>query len=182
MNPSVFRPLEYTMRKIILNVAVSLDGYLAGPNGEYDWCLTDADYGMTAFLNSVDATIMGARSYRLLLEYGPPYPEFTNFVFSRSEKSAAFPNVKLLSGDIPALVRDLKKEDGKNIWLFGGAEIIGILAEHDLIDEYMLSVHPVSLGGGLPLFGKSGRRKYFERVDSIAYPSGLVQLIYKNQG
>lgn len=60
------------MRKIILNLAVSLDGYIAGPNGEYDWCLTDADYGMTDFLNSVDVTLMGGKSYRLLLEYGQP--------------------------------------------------------------------------------------------------------------
>ncbi|MBA4053794.1 MAG: dihydrofolate reductase [Marivirga sp.] len=167
------------MRKIILNLAVSLDGYIAGPNGEYDWCLTDADYGMTDFLSSVDATLMGGKSYRLLLEYGPPYPEFINYVFTRTEKSSPYTNVELLSNDIPSFVTKLKKKDGKNIWLFGGAEIIHILRTHDLIDELILSVHPVLLGDGLSLFKKLKARKQFKLVDSITYPSGLVQITYK---
>jgi dihydrofolate reductase len=62
------------MRKVILNLAVTLDGLIAGPNGEYDWCFTDADYGMTDFLNSIDATLMGGKSYRIVTEYGPPIP------------------------------------------------------------------------------------------------------------
>ena len=167
------------MRKIILNLAVSLDGYIAGPNGEYDWCLTDADYGMTDFLSSVDSTLMGGNSYRLLLEYGPPYPEFTNYVFSRTEKSSPYSNVKLIADNISAFVSELKQTDGKKIWLFGGAEIIHILLENNLVDELMLSVHPVLLGDGLRLFGKLNERMHFTLVESITYPSGLVQMIYR---
>jgi dihydrofolate reductase len=167
------------MRKIILNLAVSLDGYIAGPNGEYDWCLTDADYGMTDFLSSVDSTLMGGNSYRLLLEYGPPYPEFTNYVFTRTEKSSAYSNVELISDNIPAFVSKLKQTHGKKIWLFGGAEIIHILLENNLVDELMLSVHPVLLGDGLRLFGKLKERMHFTLVDSITFPSGLVQMIYR---
>lgn len=157
-----------------------MDGFIAGPNGEYDWCLTDADYGMTDFLSSVDSTLMGGNSYRLLLEYGPPYPGFTNYVFTRTEKSSRYPNVKLISDhNIPVFVSELRQTDGKDIWLFGGAEIIHILLENDLIDELLLSVHPVLLGDGLRLFGKLNERRHFTLVDSISYRSGLVHLIYK---
>ncbi|MBL0741520.1 dihydrofolate reductase family protein [Chryseolinea lacunae] len=167
------------MRKVILNLALSLDGFIAGPQGEYDWCFTDADYGMTNFLNSIDTTVMGGKSYRLLLQYGPPYPEYTNYVFTRTEKGTPYPNVVFTSDDIPDVVRALKEKDGKNIWLFGGAEIIHPLLEEDLVDELMLSIHPLLLGDGLPLFRKLNERKLFKLTDTIAYPSGLVQLYYK---
>jgi dihydrofolate reductase len=167
------------MRKVVLNLAVTLDGYIAGPNGEYDWCLTDDDYGMTDFLKSVDATLMGGKSYRLIVEYGPPYPEFTNYVFSRTETQTSFPNVQFVQDDIPEFVQSLKHQKGKNIWLFGGSEIIHPLIQQDLVDEMMLSIHPVLLGDGVPLFKKLDERKSLRLSDSITYPSGLVQLIYK---
>ena len=167
------------MRKIVLNLAVSLDGFVAGPNGEYDWCFTDADYGMTDFLRSVDATLMGGKTYRLLLQYGPPYPEFTNYVFSRTEKESPYLNVQFVADNIPAFTANLKEGSGKNIWLFGGAEITHILLEHDLIDELMLSFHPILLGSGLALFSTLRERKRFTLAEATTYPSGLVQLHYK---
>lgn len=167
------------MRKVVLNLAVTLDGYIAGPNGEYDWCLTDDDYGMTDFLKSVDTTLMGGRSYREIIKFGPPYPEFTNYVFTRTEKNEPHNNIVFVSGDIPEFVRSLKHKKGKNIWLFGGSEIIHPLIEEDLVDEMMLAIHPLLLGGGLPLFKKLSDRKPFQLSDTITYPSGLVQLIYK---
>jgi len=166
------------MRKIILNLAITLDGFIAGPNGEYDWCLTDADYGMTDFLNSIDTVIMGGKSYRLLLEYGPPYPDFRNYIFTRSEKDSPYANVEFVESNISDFVARLKKQPGKDIWLFGGAEIVRILLEDDLIDEMMLSVHPILLGGGLTLFPPMTQRKNLKLKDTIQYPSGLVQLIY----
>lgn len=167
------------MRSLVLNLAVSLDGYIAGPNGEYDWCFTDADYGITDFLKSVDCTVMGGTSYRLLLEAGTPYPEFTNYVFSRTEKSSPYSNVVFVSDDIPTFVKSLKQKKGKNIWLFGGSEIIQPLMQEDLVDELILSIHPIILGGGIPLFKSLDERKIIRLTDSITYPSGLVQLIYK---
>lgn len=167
------------MRKVVLNLAVSLDGYIAGPKGEYDWCLTDDDYGMTDFLESVDSTLMGGKSYRLVAKYGPPYPEFTNYVFTRTEKATPYSNVRLVSDDISEFVRTLKHQKGKNIWLFGGSEIIHPLIQENLVDEMMLSVHPLLLGGGLPLFKNLDERKTFSLSDTITYPTGLVQLIYK---
>lgn len=167
------------MRKLVLNLAVSLDGYIAGPNGEYDWCLTDDDYGMTDFLKSIDATVMGGKSYRLITNYGPPYPEFTNYVFTRTETETPFPNVVFVSDDIVEFIRNLKQQKGKNIWLFGGSEIIQPLISENLVDELMLAIHPLLLGDGIPLFRKFDERQPFQLSDSITYPSGLVQLIYK---
>ena len=169
------------MRKIVLNLAISLDGFIAGTNGEYDWCFADADYGMTEFMKSIDATIMGKKSYRLLLDFGPPYPELTNYVVTRTEGDSPYPNVVFVRDNVPSFVEGLKNKNGKNIWLFGGAEITQLLMERELIDVLMLAVHPIVLGDGLLLFGKSGSRKHFELADSIRYPSGLVQLIYNKK-
>lgn len=167
------------MRKIILNLAVTLDGYIAGPNGEYDWCYTDADYGMTDFMKSIDCTVMGRKTYDIVLQFGAPYPELTNYVFSRTKTKSDFENVKMVNEPIPAYVKKLKSERGKGIWLYGGAEIIEPLIEHDLVDEMVLSVHPILLGDGIPLFNKRSSRKHFKMIDSIKYPSGLVQLVYQ---
>ena len=164
---------------MVLNLAVTLDGYIAGPNGEYDWCLTDDDYGMTDFLKSIDTTLMGRKSYQLLVEYGAPYPEFTNYVFTRTGKESPYSNVRFVAGDIPEIVAALKHQKGKDIWLFGGSEIIHPLLQENLVDEMMLAIHPILLGSGLRLFQDLDERKSFRLSDSITYPSGLVQLIYK---
>lgn len=166
------------MRKIILNLAVSLDGFIAGPNGEYDWCLTDHDYGMTDFLNSVDATLMGRKTYEVVLPYGHPYPTLTNYVFSNTLKTSEFPNVVFVTEDISPFVKKIKDKPGKNIWLYGGGEIIDALMQDNLVDEFVLSVHPLLLGSGIALFKKQDHRIHFKLKDSIKYPSGLVQLIY----
>ena len=134
---------------------------------------------MTDFLKSVDATIMGGKTYREIARFGPPYPEFTNYVFTRTEENAPYDNIVFISEDIPEFVKSMKQKNGKNIWLFGGSEIIHPLIEENLVDEMMLAIHPLLLGGGLPLFKNLQERKPFQLSDSITYPSGLVQLIYK---
>ncbi|NJM26411.1 MAG: dihydrofolate reductase [Bacteroidia bacterium] len=167
------------MRNIILNLAVSLDGYIAGPNGEYDWCFTDADYGMKDFFNRIDATIMGGVSYRLTKSMGEnPYPHIVNHVISRNEPDPGAANVKMIRDDIDANTRRLKDQPGKDIWLFGGAQIIEVMLAARLVDELMLAVHPVTLGQGIPLFPRASDRQTWQLKKSIPYPSGLVQLVY----
>lgn len=166
------------MRKIILNLAVSLDGFIAGPNGEYDWCLTDADYGLTPFIGSVDATLMGRKTYEVVLQFGAPYPTLTNYVFSRTINNSEFNNVVFVDEDIPSFVKNLKEKPGKDIWLYGGGEIIDQLMAHNDVDELILSIHPILLGNGIPLFKKHNHRTHFKLKDAIKYESGLVQLIY----
>lgn len=167
------------MRNIILNLAVSLDGYIAGPNGEYDWCFTDADYGMKEFFKRIDAAIMGGDSYRLAKSMGEnPYPHIVNYVISRNEPDPGLATVKMIRDDIAGNIRLLKNQPGKDIWLFGGAQIIELMLAAGLVDELMLAVHPVTLGQGLPLFPKMPERQAWHLKKSIEYPSGLVQTIY----
>ena len=116
-----------------------------------------------------------------MLDYGAPYPNLTNYVVTRTERESAFPNVVFVRENVSAFVEDLKGKEGKNIWLFGGAEIIQILLERNLVDVLMLAVHPIVLGDGIQLFKRVSSRKHFELTDSIRYPSGLVQLIYNKK-
>ncbi|HEY8510636.1 MAG TPA: dihydrofolate reductase family protein [Cyclobacteriaceae bacterium] len=172
------------MRQVLLNLAVTIDGYIAGPNGEYDWCFTDNDYGLTAFNKRVDTFIMGRKTWEVSQQYlGDGSSEessgSTIIVFSRTLKKA-FDNVRIVNEDPVAFVKELKRQPGKDIWLYGGGEIVTQFQQANAIDEMHLSVHPLLLGDGIPLFGKSDRTP-FELVESIPYPSGLVQLIYRRK-
>lgn len=167
------------MRKIILNLAVTLDGLIEGPQGEYDWCLTDQDYGMTEFLGRTDAILFGRKSYELLLNYDPhAYPDKTKFVFSSTLKTQA-DNTFFISSDIKTEVERIKNMPGKDIWLYGGAQLTTALMNAGLIDELMLSVHPILLGKGKPLFSDLPSRTSLKLLDTKTYSSGLVQLFYQ---
>lgn len=166
-------------RRLKLNVAVTLDGFIEGPNGEIDWCFTDQDYGITDFLASCDALVMGRKSFDIMLQFEPkPYHDKTIYVFSRSLESN-FPNVKVVEGNVATLVNRLKSESGKDIFLYGGSEIIEQCMQDDLVDEFALSIHPVLLGGGKPLVQNLKNRVDLKLVDSKTYDTGLVQLTYK---
>ncbi len=168
------------MRRIILGLAVSLDGFIEGPNGEYDWCFTDQDYGMSDFLKRIDAIMMGRKSFELTMkqEGENPWKAMETFVFSNSWKEVEAPNVKLVAGDVVHFVREIKQTKGKDIWLFGGAQLLTTFVNEGLIDEYWLSVHPVILGGGKPLFQNVTTRKNLKLVSHKVYDTGLVSLKY----
>jgi dihydrofolate reductase len=166
------------MRKIILNLAVSLDGFIEGPNGEYDWCFTDQDYGMTAFLNRTDSILFGRKSYELMMSLDKnPYPDKKKYVFSNTMNENGG-NFTLISGAMINTVKQLKQEQGKDIWLFGGANLTTNLMNEELVDEMMLSIHPILLGNGKPLFSGIHNRFKLNLTDTKIYPNGLVQLFY----
>jgi dihydrofolate reductase len=172
------------MRKIILQLAVSLDGFIEGPNGEFDWCFTDDDYGMTEFFKSIDAVFMGRKSYELTLSMGgsvpPGFPQLREYVFSNSLNKVEGERI-LISGDLAKEVNKIKKEPGKNIWLFGGAALTTSFINLDLVDEMALAVHPVLLGAGKTLFQNIPDRVPLQLINTQTYPSGLVMLSYKFQ-
>ncbi len=169
------------MKKLLLGVATSLDGFIEGPNGEYDWCLTDQDYGMSDFFKRVDSIFIGRKSYELALTMGeveiPGLPKLTEYVFSNTLKEVR-PGSILIKGDVEAEVKRIKKEPGKDIWLFGGATLTSSLLNLGLIDEIGLSVHPIILGGGKPLFQNVSKKIALKLVDSKTYSTGLVSLAY----
>lgn len=167
----------FNMRKIILNVAVTLDGLIEGPNGEYDWCFTDQDYGMTPFIDRIDTIFFGRKSFEILESAGEnPFSDFKMYVFSTTLKSLE--NVTIISSDVEETVRQMKNEEGKDIWLFGGASLTTLFINAGLVDELMLSIHPLLLGEGKLLFQSILGRIPLELTDTRSYSSGLVQLLY----
>jgi dihydrofolate reductase len=178
------------MRKIILDVAVSLDGFIEGPNGEYDWCFTDQDYGFTDLMKRIDAIFYGRKSWELFGNYSPPtnatdtekklfdmMAAKKNYVFSRTVKYIK--GATLISTNVEEEVHKLKQQEGKDIHLFGGASLITSFINANLIDEYELAVHPIILGAGKPLFIDINERKKLKLTNAKAYATGLVMLSYE---
>ena len=170
------------MRKVILYIATSLDGYIAQINGDIDWLFTDfneSDYGYTEFYNSIDTTLIGNSTSRQILTFGEfPYTEKKNFVFTRNKTVKPHPGVSFILSDIGEFVRKLKSEYGKNIWLVGGGQINTVLLKAKLIDELIISIHPVLLGNGIPLFEKHEGEFDFTLIKNTPYSNGLVQMVY----
>jgi len=168
------------MRKLILQLAVSLDGYIEGPNGEYDWCFVDQDYGMTEFFKRIDSVFYGRKSYELALTLGDvelPHPRLTEYVFSTTLCNVR-PGATLINGDIKAQVLLIKNEPGKDIWLFGGASLTTSLLNLGLVDEIIMAIHPIILGRGKPLFGDIHNRVGLTLIKNKVYTTGLVSLAY----
>lgn len=173
------------MRKLIVYIAVSLDGYIATEDGGIDWLTgfpnpDNNDYGYARFFATVDTTLMGYKTYQDVLRLAEnfPYPDTTNYVFSRSPKPEA-PYVTFTNGDsIPSLVQQLKAQDGKNIWLIGGGELNAAFLQHDLIDEMIIHTIPVVLGTGRPLFA-GNVQKTFKVKDIKLYDTGVVETRYE---
>jgi len=178
------------MRRIILDLAVTLDGFIEGPKGEIDWCILDDDMDLEAFINTVDTIFYGRVSYDA---WGNFQPEETasraeqrlwksvhskkKYVFSkqaRQDERATF-----INSDITKAVMEIKKQEGKDIWLYGGAGLIKTFIEAGLVDVYRLSVHPVALGAGKPLFENLRERVNLQLLDTKVFRSGVVQLVYE---
>lgn len=171
------------MRKVILGLAVSLDGFIEGPNGEFDWCFTDQDYGMSDFFKRIDAVFMGRKSYELVQTMGdaaaiPGMPKLREYIFSNTLKEVKKEAV-LVKGNIDEQVRNIKSEPGKDIWLYGGAELTSCLINLGLVDEIGMAVHPILLGRGKPLFNNIKERIQLQLTDTKTYSTGLVYLTYE---
>lgn len=167
------------MRKVSLFIACSTDGFVAGKRGRIDWLFTDQDYGYAAFLRTVDTVVMGRKTWDLARWFEPvPYAGKAKYVFSRRRRTTPIPDVRFVATDPAALVRGLKRRRGKRIWLVGGGEIVSILMNAGLIDEIVLSIHPIILGGGVRLFARIARQSEWTLVSSRSFETGLVQITY----
>ncbi len=168
------------MRKLVLNLAVSLDGYIEGPDGEYDWCFIDQDYGMSDFMSRIDAVFVGRKTYEMSLGMEADtsgMPKMEEYVFSNTLDKVKEGTI-LVNGDLKTEVEKIKKKDGKDIWLFGGAGLTSSLMNLNLVDEVHLSVHPILLGGGKPLFRDIADRINLKLIETKTYPTGLVSVKY----
>ena len=173
------------MKKIILGVAVSLDGFIEGPNGEYDWCFSDQDYGLSDFFKRVDALFMGRKSYEMMQGMGeapPGFPKLKEYIFSTT-LNIVKEGAVLIKENIKEEVEKIKNDsstssEGKDIWLFGGAGLTTSLMNLGLVDELSLAVHPIILGGGKSLFNNINKRIQLKLIDTKTYSTGLVSLTY----
>ncbi len=172
------------MRKISLYIASSIDGYIAKSDGSVKWLEEfpnpeKSDFGYSEFIVEVDTLLMGANTYREVLTFGEwPYKGKDSFVFSRNPVKAHDENVTFVAGDIVHFVNELKVRQGKTIWLVGGGEINSLLLNNDLIDEIILTIVPIVLGDGIPLFAKGKINKTLALTNSHTFENGMVQLTY----
>jgi dihydrofolate reductase len=184
------------MRNVVLNLAVTLDGFIEGPNRELDWLVRDEtiDFGdiLNDILSDKDAIFYGRVSYEKWGNFTPPdasgkieaayasMHEKQKYVFShsqtRDETDAIYVN-----SDIKERVNQIRSQPGKNIWLYGGAKLITSFMNLDLVDEYRLAVHPVIIGRGKPLFENIEERHRLDLVDVKGYPSGVMLVQYKRR-
>jgi dihydrofolate reductase len=178
------------MRKVILDLAVSLDGFIEGPNGEIDWCIMDSDMDFDGFLASIDTIFYGRISYDTWGNYQPDEKagesEINLWQSVHSKKKYVFSsqkrqdnNTTFISADIENKVAEIKNQDGKDIWLYGGASLIKTFIRLGLIDIYRISVHPIALGSGKPLFEDLKDRLELNLIKTNTFKSGVVQMIFK---
>jgi dihydrofolate reductase len=173
------------MKKVILNLAVTLDGFIEGPNGEIDWCIMDDDMDFGSFISSIDTIFYGRVSYDA---WGNFQPDTTTtpaekelwkgihsknkFVFSSQNRQDS--NATFINSDVANQVAKIKQQGGKDIWLYGGASLIKTFINSNLIDIYKVSVHPVVLGAGKPLFEDLKERISLRLIETNVYKSGVV--------
>jgi len=182
------------MRKVIYFVANSLDNFIARRDGSVDWLLMDGDYGIDEFFASIDAMLFGRKTYEFNLSQNPKPKSkrkkakskkasksaMKSYVFSRT--LAADPDeddVEIVSENAGEFVRNLKSQEGKNIWLMGGGELAKSLLAENVVDEIALNIHPTLLGSGVPLFPEIGKQLDLELLDCKAHPNGCVQVTYR---
>ena len=166
-----------TTPKVIVYIALSLDGYVARENGDVDWLPDVAESGYDAFYNSVDTVIMGKTTYDQVLTFGEyPYKNKKSFVFTHTSQNKD-KNVKFLS-DVEKFVKDGFPGTGKNIWLIGGSQIIASFLKQRAIDEIIISVIPVLLSKGISLFKNTENEIKLELIKTEKYDQ-LVDLHYK---
>jgi dihydrofolate reductase len=169
------------MRKVVYGGAMSLDGFIAGPNGEYDWIVMDPDMDFAALMGRFDTFLIGRKTFEVMRQAGnaaPPARGIRNFVFSRTLRPEDCPDATL-SDDAERVVADLRAAPGKDIALFGGGELFRSLLAAGLVDEVSVSVVPVLLGGGIPLLPPpAGRARLSLKKHRVYGKTGTVGLEY----
>ncbi len=170
------------MRKVVLGLGISLDGYIARPDGAVDFLFMPKDYSMAPFFATIDTALLGRKTFDAALKMGGG--GFSGwsmdfYVFSRSRPAGKRDGVTFTKQSPAALVRQLRKSKGKNIWLMGGGELARDFLKADLVDELYIGMVPVLLGEGIPLFPAGFPQREFSLVENKTFSKGLIALKYK---
>lgn len=173
------------MRKINLFIAMSLDGYIADKNGKVDWLNGQGDNdenidSYSDFVKDIDTVVMGWNTYhQISTELSPDkwvYDDFLTYVITHHNQSSS-DKIRFVNKNPVKLVNELKKEVGKDIWICGGADVIGQLVREDMIDCYYITVIPTILGSGIRLFGNTSQEIQLRLLRTQSY-NGMIDLIY----
>jgi dihydrofolate reductase len=171
------------MRKLQYFVACSIDGYIAHEDGSLDGFPAEGEHvpEFLASLSQFDTVLMGRKTYDVALKAGvtSPYPAMRQYLFSRSMRQSPDPQVELISENAVEVVRCLKAEEGKLIWLCGGADLAATLFAEKLIDEIVVKMNPFLLGSGIPLFARAVAQTDLDLLVSRVFGSGVVWLRYR---
>jgi dihydrofolate reductase len=169
------------MRLVRFGGAMSLDGYIAGPNGEYDWIVMDPDIDFAGMLKQFDTFLIGRKTFEVMMRMGSdakPTPGIQNIVLSRTLKPSDYPRITI-SPDAERTVTELRAKPGKDIALFGGGELFRSLLAARLVDRVEVSLVPVLLGGGIPLLPSPAERATLKlRKQRVYEKTGTIGLEY----
>jgi dihydrofolate reductase len=166
------------MRRIWYSVAMSLDGYIAGPNGEYDWIIMDPEIDFGAMMSRFDTLLMGRGTYEVAQATGQGgMPGMKTVVVSTKMRAEDHPSVTIVSADVKQAVERLRGEGGKDVWLFGGGKLFRSLLDDGLVDVIEVAIIPVAIGGGVAMLPPGAKQAKLKLTHSQIFPTtGIVLL------
>lgn len=168
-------------RRIRYLVAMSLDGYIAGPKGEADWIIMDPEIDFNAIFKQFDTVLIGRRTFEAMPAGGGSMPGMKALVFSRTLRQSDYPKLTIVSEKVEEALAGLRAQPGKDIWLFGGGGLFRSLLEAGQVDTVEVAVIPVLLGGGIPLLPAPAQQAKVKLTGHRIYQTGIVSLAYEVQ-
>jgi len=173
-------------RKVIVEIAISADGYIARPDGDVSWLdrpRPKGQYGMVAFFNSIDTILWGRKTYAKGIEMGMKdggfSPKVKNYVFSRTTKGPLLKGFELATKPVKPFMEDLRSQSGRDIWMMGGGDLIGSFLDKGEIDEFSIKVIPILIGEGIPLIKPQHRAIPLKLISTKKFSDGVVHLHYR---
>lgn len=167
-------------RKVVLGLGISLDGYIARPDGAVDFLFMPKDYSMAPFIKRMDTAIMGRKTYDIAKAMGGgDFGEMVSYVMSRTLPPGEREGMIFTQETPASLVSRLRRNKGKDIWMMGGGELAREFLRADLIDELYLGIVPVLLGEGIPLFPSGFPQRDFMLLENKSYSRGLIAITYE---
>lgn len=175
------------MAKTVLYIAISLDGYIAKPDGNLDWLTSfpapkKGDYGYIELLNSIETTIMGRKTYEEIIGFGIewPYTEYDSHIVTTNKNlKIQSPNTYILSDRLVDFLIERKKRATKDIWLIGGGQLVSKFINEGLLDRMIITIIPKIIGDGIRLFPNNTAETDWRLAEVKTFDTGAINLIYE---